>query len=73
MVMEEPALYSQTPIAKLTRSHLPPSGPMMLNEINGWPYSNAEFRRKWFVADRAGIPKNITNKDSDKLANANQQ
>jgi hypothetical protein len=74
MVLEEFALFSQTPITKLTRSHLPRSGPIILNTINMWPFSTAEFRRKWrLVANRAGIPKNITNKDSNKLANASKQ
>jgi hypothetical protein len=74
MVMEELALTSETPIAKLTRTHLPVSGPVIICEINGWPYSTAEFRRKWrLVADRAGIPKNITNKDSNKRPNSSQQ
>jgi hypothetical protein len=74
MIMEELALLSKTPIAKLTRSLLPRSGPIILNEINAWPFSTAEFRRKWrLVANRAGIPKNITNKDSNKLANAGKQ
>jgi hypothetical protein len=67
MIMEELALYSQTPISKLTRSDLPASGPMICNDTSGWPFSTSEFRRKWRkVADRAGIPKNITNKDSSK-------
>ena len=74
MIMEEFALYSQTPIAKLTRCSLPVSGPMIINDINGWPYSTAEFRRKWrIVANRAGIPKNITNKDSNKLASSQRR
>jgi hypothetical protein len=74
MIMEELALLSKTPIAKLTCSQLPRSGPIILNEINALPFSTAEFRRKWrLVANRAGIPKNITNKDSNKLANAGKQ
>jgi hypothetical protein len=70
MIMEELALLFQTPIAKLTRSHLPRSGPIVLNDISGLPFSTSEFRRKWrLVANRAGIPNNITNKDSKTLAN----
>jgi Phage integrase family len=35
-------------------------GPIILNEINGMPWSAAEFRRKWrILADQAGIPKEI--------------
>jgi hypothetical protein len=73
MIMEELALYSQTPISKLTRCDLPVSGPMVCNDTSGLPFSTSEFRRKWRkVADRAGIPKNITNKDSNKLASSKQ-
>jgi hypothetical protein len=44
---------------------LPNSGPMILCEINAWPYSTAEFRRKWRkVAKQAGVPDNVHNRDS---------
>lgn len=44
---------------------LPHSGPMILCEINGSPWSAAEFRRKWrLVAKKAGVPDNVTNRDS---------
>jgi hypothetical protein len=69
MVMEELALLSQTPMLKLTRSHLPLSGPMITNEINALPWYTAEFRRKWRkVANHVGIPKHIANRDSGKHA-----
>jgi hypothetical protein len=69
MIMEELALFTQTPIAKLTRSHLPTSGPIVINEINALPWSTAEFRRKWRkVANLVGIPKHIANRDSGKRA-----
>ncbi len=65
MVLEELALISRTPIAKLTRASLPASGPMVLCEVTGWPYLTAEFRRKWrIVAKDAGVPDNIKNMDS---------
>jgi hypothetical protein len=36
------------------------TGPIIINEITGAPWSAAEFRRKWrIVADAAGIPKSV--------------
>lgn len=65
MVMEELALFSSTPIARLTRASLPASGPVVICEITAFPYSAAEFRRKWrLLADMAGIPKAVRNMDS---------
>jgi hypothetical protein len=65
MVLEEFALHVQTPIVRLTRAALPASGPMIICETTGYPYSTAEFRRKWrIVAKLAGIPDNIKNMDS---------
>ncbi len=65
MVLEELALHSKTPIAQLTRDVLPASGPLIICEITGWPYTTAEFRRKWrLMADLAGIPKAVRNMDS---------
>lgn len=44
---------------------LPHSGPMILCEINALPWTAAEFRRKWrLVAKKAGVPDNLTNRDS---------
>jgi hypothetical protein len=44
---------------------LPSSGPIVYCEINGMPWSTAEFRRKWRkVAKEAGVPDNVTNRDS---------
>jgi hypothetical protein len=40
-------------------------GPLIVNEIIGLPWRSAEFRRKWrLVAKLAGIPDDITNRDS---------
>jgi hypothetical protein len=65
MVLEEFALHSRTPIAKLTRAALPASGPVVICEITAFPWSTAEFRRKWrILARHAGVPDNIKNKDS---------
>lgn len=65
MVLEELALHVMTPIAKLTRASLPASGPLIICEVTGYPYSTAEFRRKWrIVANEAGIPKSVRSMDS---------
>jgi hypothetical protein len=44
---------------------LPRNGPLVVCDINGLPWSTAEFRRKWrLVARKAGVPDNVTNRDS---------
>jgi hypothetical protein len=44
---------------------LPHSGPLIACDINGMPWSTPEFRRKWrLVARKAGVPDNVTNRDS---------
>ena len=45
MVIEELALYSRTPVVRLTRAALPALGPMIVCEVTGYPYLTAEFRR----------------------------
>lgn len=61
MVMEE----FQTIFGSTDREAMPASGPVILCEINAWPYYNTEFRRKWRkVANAAGVPKNVKNMDT---------
>lgn len=44
---------------------LPNRGPVIVCDINGMPWSTPEFRRKWrLVAKMAGVPDNVTNRDS---------
>ena len=44
---------------------LPDSGPLIICDINGMPWSTPEFRRKWrLVAKKAGVPDDVTNRDS---------
>jgi hypothetical protein len=44
---------------------LPHSGPLIVCDTNGMPWSTPEFRRKWrLVARKAGVPDNVTNRDS---------
>jgi len=65
MVMEEFEKMFGIPAAEIQRAHLPASGPVILCEVNGWPYRNTEFRRKWRkLANAAGIPKEVKNMDS---------
>jgi hypothetical protein len=57
MVLEELKL--------LTSGSLPTGGPMIICDLTGWPWSTAEFRRKWrLVAKQAGIPEGLKNRDS---------
>jgi integrase len=61
MVMEE----FQIMFGSTERAAMPASGPVILCEVNAWPYYNTEFRRKWRkVATAAGIPKNVKNMDT---------
>lgn len=46
-------------------NYRPPTGPIVICDTNGLPWSATEFRRKWrLVADFVGIPKNVKNCDS---------
>lgn len=55
MVMEELALIG----------HLPTSGPVIVRETDGLPWSHHEFRRWWRkVAKAAGVPPEVYNMDS---------
>jgi hypothetical protein len=48
------------------RSALPTSGPVVVSDLKGIPWTAVEFRRKWRqIADAAGVPKNVFNMDSD--------
>ena len=61
MVVEE----FQTIFGSTDRAAMPASGPVILCEVNAWPYYNTEFRRKWRkVATAAGIPKHVKNMDT---------
>jgi hypothetical protein len=61
MVMEE----FQSMFGSTDRAAMPASGPVILCEVNGWPYRNTEFRRKWRkLANSAGIPKAVKNMDT---------
>jgi hypothetical protein len=61
MVMEE----FQIMFGSIDRAAMPASGPVILCEVNAWPYYNTEFRRKWRkVATAAGVPKNVKNMDT---------
>lgn len=41
------------------------SGPIIINECTGMPWSAAEYRRKWrMLANAAGVPKEVCNMDS---------
>jgi hypothetical protein len=43
------------------------SGAVVICEVNGFPWSAAEFRRKWrIVATKAGVPKSVRNMDNSR-------
>jgi hypothetical protein len=54
-------------------NNVPPwkrTGPMVICEYSGKPWSAAEFRRKWrIVADKAGVPSNIQMTDGARGTN----
>lgn len=55
MVMEELARFET----------LPTSGPVVIRERTGLPYTDDAYRRTWrMLADECGIPKNVQNMDS---------
>jgi hypothetical protein len=63
MVMEELAFWAGVAPAQLTRDMLPMTGPIVLNTISAYPYTNAEFRRKWrMVATQAGVSSSVKNR-----------
>jgi hypothetical protein len=50
---------------KVNRHLLPASGPVVICDTNGWPWTAPEYRRKWRKVARAcGIPDNVWNMDS---------
>jgi integrase len=50
---------------KVNRSLLPASGPVIVCDTTGWPWTAPEWRRKWRkVASACGIPNNVWNMDS---------
>lgn len=60
MIMEEFARFG---------AELPTSGPIVVNETTGVPYTEDEFRARWrMIADLCGVPKNVRNMDSRALA-----
>lgn len=49
----------------VNRHLLPASGPIVICDTNGLPWTDTEWRRKWRkVATACGIPKNVWNMDS---------
>ena len=66
-VGSEPLIHVDEITKKVTvnRSLLPASGPIIVNDVTGLPWSPTEYRRKWrLVATAAGVPKNVWNMDS---------
>ncbi len=62
MVMEELGLLVGGPVS---RELLPASGPVIICDTTGIPWSGNEYRRKWrLIARAAGIPDEVYNMDS---------
>jgi hypothetical protein len=52
-------------IAPLHRGNFPASGPIIVSEGTGLPWSASRFRDRWReIARKAGIPDNVQNRDS---------
>lgn len=64
---EDPLIMVDEITKKVTvnRALLPASGPVVICDINGLPWTGNEYRRKWrLVARKCGIPDNVWNMDS---------
>ena len=65
MVIEELKILSAQPRIEDLIGSLPNSGPVIVCDTNGMPWSTHEFRRKWrLVAKKADVPDSVTNRDS---------
>jgi hypothetical protein len=67
MVGSQPLIVIDEATKKVTvnRYLLPVAGPIIVNELNGRPWSANEYRRKWRIVARAyGIADNVKNMDS---------
>lgn len=65
MVIFELAVLADVPVEELKRTDLPSSGPIIICDISGLPWSGNEFRRKWRkVATHAGVPATVFSMDS---------
>jgi hypothetical protein len=50
---------------QVERSALPASGPLIVHEVTGCPWTSPSFHYAWRkIADAAGLPSNIQNRDS---------
>lgn len=67
LIGAEPLIHVDEITKKVTvnRALLPASGPVIINDVTGLPWSPNEYRRKWrLVATKAGVPKNVWSMDS---------
>jgi hypothetical protein len=64
-LLEFPLVRSELErIAPLHRSNFPASGPIIISESTGLPWSASRFRDRWReIARKAGIPDNVQNRD----------
>ncbi|WP_275194455.1 hypothetical protein [Bradyrhizobium sp. CSA207] len=60
-----PMVLAELKAIGLDIAALPTSGPIIINDVTGLPWSTTEFRRKWrLVAKKAGVPDVVKNRDS---------
>jgi hypothetical protein len=60
-----PMVMDELVFTKEFLGEIPKTGPVIISEGTGEPWSAAEFRRKWRkIADAAGVPKSVKNMDS---------
>ena len=67
LIGTEPLIVVDETTKKVTvnRHLLPASGPVVVNDVTGLPWTGNEYRRKWrLVATAAGVPKTHWNMDS---------
>lgn len=67
LIGDAPLIVVDETTKKVTvnRHLLPASGPLIINDVTGLPWTANEYRRKWrLVATKAGVPKNVWNMDS---------
>lgn len=67
LIGEQPLIIVNDITKRVTinRDLLPASGPIVICDVNGLPWTGNEYRRKWRkVATKAGVPKEVRSMDS---------
>ena len=65
VIMEELALLAGCAVAELRRDMFPASGPVVVCEENGRPWTSTLFGERWRkIATAVGVPTNVQNRDT---------